>query len=469
MLIRREIFRLAIVVLLIARAFGQQQPNIREAGQNPLLGAVPQGSVSSEALPLSLADAIQRGLKNNLGAILNDQRIRAARGERAVTFSQLLPNINTRTAEASQQINLAAYGFPTPPGTASVIGPFSIFDTRATLSQSILNLRAIHAIKAGSETIRAADFSYKDTREAVVSLVTSLYLQAVAGASRIEASRAQVTAAEALYNQASDFKQAGVVPAIDVLRARVELQAQRQRLIFNQNEYEKQKLQLGRVIGLPDGQTIRLIDQVPYAAGPAITLDEALQQAYEARMDYRSLEARVRSAEQTRSAAAAGTLPSLSFNGDYGAIGKSPASLHGTYSAALALNIPVFQGGRVRGEWLQADAALQQHRAELADLRGRIGFEIRSALLDLKAAADQVEVTRSTVDLARQQEEQARDRFAAGVTNNLEVVQAQEALASANESYIASVYSYNIAKTALARATGGIEKNILMLLSGTKP
>jgi outer membrane protein TolC len=278
-----------------------------------------------------------------------------------------------------------------------------------------------------------------------------------------------VDAAQAVYSQAADFLKNGVVPAIEVLRAQVELQTQQQRLISYRNDVEKLKLRLARAIGLPDGQPFELADKIPYAPPPALKLEEAMDRAYSSRMDYQSVAARVHSAELARKAAEADRLPSANFDANYGVNGPSLPHSHGTYTAGVSLDIPIFQGGRVRGEVLEADAQLEQRKAELADLRGRIAFEIRAAFLDLASAGDQVQVATSTVALAERQLTQARDRFAAGVTGNLEVVQAQEAVATSNENYISSLYTYNTAKATLARAMGNAEKTIPSLLQGVMP
>lgn len=438
------------------------------AAQNPFAGSVPSGTVSSGELPLSLADAIGRGLKANLGLVLTDQGVTSAHGARWVSLSRLLPIVSIQGSESSEQLNLAAFGLKPAAGTPSVVGPFGIFDFRGVVSQTILNLRSLDNTRASTENLRAAEFQVKDARDAVTLVVAALYLQAQAGASRIEAVKAQVAGSQALYQQAVDFKKAGTAPAIDVLRAQVELQAQQQRLIAAQNAYEKQKLQLGRAIGLPDGQAMRLTDAMPDTPPQAPGFEEALRQAYEARMDYQSLAAKVKAAEWGQKAAAAGRYPTVDFNGDYGVIGPSVVNSHGVYTASVGVRIPVFQGRRVQGEVEQAAAALEREKAQLEDLRGRIAYEIRAAMLDVKSAGDQVAVSKSSVELAKQQETQARDRFAAGVTNNLEVVQAQEALAGANENYISSLLAYNIAKASLARAIGGVERKIPALLLGSK-
>jgi len=448
-------------------AFSTALTGLDVTAPNPFLGSVPSGIATMEEMPLSLTDAIQRGLRSNLGRLLSEQDTRAALGEQRQARSSLLPNVTARTAETAQQINLAEFGFSGFAGTPhSIIGPFGVFDTRVYLSQSIFDQKAISNARAGSENLKAAKYSFDNARDVVVLVVANLYLQAVAGVARIEAAQAQLNTAQALYDQAVSFKQAGVVPAIEVLRAQVELQARQQQLIFFQNEFEKQKLSLTRAIGLPLQQPLRLTDRIPYAPLAPMSLEEALKRAYGSRSDYQSAAASLRATEFARKAAEAERFPSLSLDTDYGDLGKRPGSSHGTFTAAASLRVPLYQGGRIQGEILQSDALLRQQRAVLEDLRSRIEYEIRTVFLDLKASGDRVEVARSALQLAQQQVEQAQDRFAAGVTGNIEVVQAQEALSTANENYIASTFDYNIAKTALARALGGAEKTYQQFLLG---
>ncbi len=432
-------------------------------------GSVISGKVVPGELPLSLADAISRGLKNNLGGLLSNQDTRFAQAARLRALSNLLPNLTTRTSATEQQVNLAAFGFSGFPGVPAVVGPFSVYDARAFLTQSVLDFNALNNSRASSQSIKAANFSYQNARDTVVLAVANLYLQAIAGESRIASVQAQVNTADALYKQAVDFKNAGVVPAIEVLRSQVELQSQQQRLIFYRNEYEKQKLDLARAIGLPAGQIFRLSDPLPYAPAPPVSLDEALEKAYASRADYQSAAARVRAAELTRKAAQDERLPSLALNADYGTIGQRIDSTHGTFSVAGSLRIPVFQGGRVRADVLQADADLERERAQFEELRGRIDFDLRKAFLDVKSTSDRIEVAHTALQLAEQQVAQARDRFAAGVASNIEVVQAQEALASANENSISSLYAFNIAKALLARNLGMVEKSFQQFLLGVKP
>jgi outer membrane protein TolC len=300
----------------------------------------------------------------------------------------------------------------------------------------------------------------------VVLACAGLYLEAVSGESRIATARAQLTTAQALYDLASDRKTSGLVAGIDVLRAQVELAARRQRVIVAEDEAAKQKLALARAIGLPLGQAFLLADEMPSAALPPLTPEEALQRALSARADVQAAEARVRAAERERSAAAAEALPSLGVSGDYGAIGSEVASARPTFSASVSLRVPVFEGGRVRAKVQQADARLRQARASLEDLRAGVYYEVQSTLLDLTATGQRVDVATGAVALAEQQLQQARDRFAAGVAGNIDVVQAQEALARAAEDHIQSLFEHNLSKASLARVLGAAEGSYRRFLGG---
>ena len=434
--------------------------------QDRFEGSVPAGTATNTRLALSLSDAITRGMKTNLGALLANQDIRSAQGVRGEALSRLLPNITAGASETSEQINLAAFGFKNFPGIAEIVGPFGLTDARAYASQPILNFKSIYNTRSATAEQKAAVLTSQDARDVVALVVTGLYLQTVAAASRIETGIAQVKAAQSVYDQAVDFQKNGVVPAIEVLRAQVELQTEQQRLISYRSDEDKLKLRLARAIGLPDGQTFDLTDSIPYSPLPALQADDAITRAYASRMDYQSAAMRVQAAELARKAADADRLPTADFNGNYGDIGPAPDNSHGTYTAVVSVSVPVFQGGRVRNEVLQADAELERRKAELGELRGRIAYEIRTAYLDLESAGEQTRVAGSTVALAQQQLTQSQDRFAAGVTDNLEVVQAQEAVATANENYISSLYLYNAAKATLARSIGNAERTIPSMLQG---
>jgi outer membrane protein TolC len=446
---------------------GQSSSGASAAFPGQFLGSVPEGKASAEVLPLSFKDALDRGLRNNLGLLLQGDTTLAIRGQKWKELSDLLPHLNASATQSAEQIDLAALGFRfNLPGIPKVIGPIGVFQSGVFLTQSVFDYNAILRTRGARQNEKAAQYSLKNARELVVLAVGNAYLIAISGAARVDTAEAQVQTAQALYDKAADQQKAGVSPAIDVLRARVELQNQQQQLIVARNDYAKQLLQLGRVIGLPPGQQFMLTTRAPYEPLATATLDEDLQRAFMSRPDYLAAVLQVRAAEAQRRAATAQHYPSVDIAGDYGAAGVNIGNSHGVFQIGATLNIPITAGGKTHADVLQTEAALRQSRQELDDLRGQIDYEVRAARLDLNAAADQVEVARSSVDLANQTLVQARDRFAAGVTDNLEVVEAQEAVVAANASYISSLYEHNLAKIELAKAIGFAEEGVKQYLQG---
>src|SRR6188472_240721 len=255
-----------------------QAPSGGEQGSNPFLGSVPQGPPSPEPLSLSAKDAVERALRNNLGLLLQEQSASSAGGARWRALAELLPDLTSGLSERRQVINLEAFGFPAEP---SIVGPFNVFDARVFLSQPVFSISGINDAKAASLNVKAEKYGIKSARDLVVLVTLNLYLEAISADSRVASVRAQRETAEALFKQAQDMKSSGVVAGIDVLRAQVELQTQRQRLIAAQNDFEKLKLQLARAIGLPVGQAFVLTDKIPYEPLRAMTLDTALARAYE--------------------------------------------------------------------------------------------------------------------------------------------------------------------------------------------
>lgn len=436
------------------------------------VGGAYQGSVSSAGAPgppfeLTLAQAIRRGLEYNLGTVGYQNATRLARAQRQEALSVLLPNLTAYALVTEQQVDLAAFGFTfQAPGFSipTVVGPFHYSDARAQLTQNVVNLTALRNLRASEQGIKATKYSAQDARDQVVLAVTGGYLSIIAASARIDSARAQVTAAQALYQQAADRHNAGVAARIDVTRSQVELQTQQQRLISQETDYAKRKIQLARVIGLPPAQEFSLSDSLPYAPLTGVTLEQALARAYAARADLKAAQAQVRAAELVKRAAEAERYPSVVLDGDYGVIGSSPVSSHGTFSVTGSVHVPVWQGGRIRAGIEEADAALQQRRSEYEDLRAQVDADVRQAFLDLTAAASQIGVAQSNRELAQDTLAQSRDRFAAGVADTVEVVQAQEQVASAEQDYINSLYAHNVAKASLARAMGQAAQGIQQLL-----
>jgi outer membrane protein TolC len=443
---------------------------IPTSSQNPVFGSVAESKPTAGILPLTFREAIERALRHNLAALLSEYNTTAARGEKWKQLSELLPNVNASVQEVALKQSLEAQGLrgQIAPGVTfpRAIGPFSYFDARASATQKLLDWKAIQQYRASTHSETVAQLNLKDARELVVLATGNVYLQAIAEAARVETAQAQVETADALFKKAGAQLQAGVIPAIDSLRAQVQFQTRRQQLIAARNEFAKQKLSLARVVGLAPGQEFELADKTPYVPFPIPDLQISLQRAYSLRSDYKAAQERLFAAQLEHSAAVAGYFPTVGVAADYGEIGPAPGSVLPTFRVAGTLNVPIFQGGRVHSDVLKADAALRQTQAQLADLRGQIDQDVRNALLDLQSSTEQVEVAQSSVNLAEDALGQSRDRFFAGVTDNLEVVQAQEAAATAHEELISSLYLHNLAKVSFARAIGRAEEGVLEYLKG---
>ena len=431
-------------------------------------GSVAAAQATPERLALSLQDAIDRGIKTNLGLLVRGNLTSAARADRLRSLSALLPSVTAGITETESQINLAVYGFHAA-GFPSISGPFSYTDARASASAPVFNWTSVQNLRSAAESARAAELSLDDGRDLVVQTVASGYFAILADSQRLDSTRTQAQTAEMLYLAARDRHQAGVSAAIDELRAQVEWKAQQQRVVAAANALARDKLSLARALGLAAGQDLTLTDAAPYAALDNVDTAELLRKAYESRADYRSAAAQVRAAEISLQAAGAERYPTAHVAANYGAVGPALNNSHGTFTVTGSVSFNVFDGGRIRAGQQSAGAEIERRRNELADLRGKIDFDVRTALLELNTAADQVALSRSGVDLASQTLVQARDRFAAGVADNIEVVQAQEALAAANQDLIGSLFAHNLAKVSLARAVGDSQTTLKQFLSGAGP
>jgi len=466
-------FLLIAAFLLVAAPVAAQSgsASTRQLPPNsPFAGGVPQGQATAETVQLTVTDILQRALEHNLGVLLSEETLSHAGGARRVALSQLLPNVSARLAELRRRDNLEAFGFsPSTFGLPRVIGPFNTFDARVYLSQSLIDLRATNETRAENHNVEAARFSYKSARDLVVLVAANAYLEALAADARAQSTRAQLDTSQALFTQAQDLKQGGIVAGIDVVRAEVRLNTDRQRVTASQNDLEKARLQLARIIGLPVGQPFVVSAQLPNVPVPDMSLEQALDQAYKARPDYLASLERVKAAEASRAAAFSEQLPSVRVNADYGALGLKASDTVGTYTLAGSLNIPIFQGGRTQGRIAQADSDLRQRRAEAEDMRAQIYYDVRSAFLDLQATGEQLQVATRLRDLASQELTQARDRFAAGIANNIEVIQAQQSVAGADEQYIDAMLGFDVAKAVLARSLGDAEAAVQRILGIGNP
>ena len=420
------------------------------------LGSVPSGPASNEVLRLTLSEAINRALLYNLGAIESDENTRAARGQRLLALSSLLPQVSAGVNENVAQVSFTALGLGAIkiPGIPAIAGPFSYSTASASLSQTLFSFESIQRFRSARTAEQAAALSYRDTLDVITLTVGNAYLQVIEARSRIEAEEAQVQNAKALYDQAVDEFQAGTSPRIDVTRTEVQLHTEQYNLSVARNNFAVAKLSLGRAIGLPLGQAFEIADLLPYADINPPTVEDALKMAYNSRSDFRSALNSAKSAEQALSAAKGQRYPVVAVNGDYGDQGPTFSQSHGIFSFQAGINVPIFTGGRIKGDITQAEAAVRQRKAEAENTRGQVDYDVRTAFLNLSANKEQVDVAQKNVALANDNLDRSKDRFTSGVTDSVEVVQSEQSLASANDQYITGVYNFNLAKLMLARSLG---------------
>lgn len=444
----------------------QQTPQPpQQAGQGDYRGSLIEGRSTGTVLDLSLDEAIARGLRTNLGLILQSSAEKSAAGQRLQTLQALLPEVNGSASYTVEQVNLAAFGLKFP-GIKPIVGPFQIEDFRATLSQSLFNVPSMERYLASKHNFQAARFTAEDARDLVVLTVGNAYLLCIADGSRIEAVQGQLATSKVSLDQAMAAHDAGTSPRLDVLRAQVDYQSQQQQLISAQNSLAKDKLALARTIGLPLDQEFRTTDLAPYAALDHVDPNAAYAQAIASRKDLKASSEQVKSAEAQKIAAWAQQLPEAHFAGDFGDLGTTVTHSHSTYTATGEVTAPILQLAKTRGDVLVADASLQQARARLSDRTQQVNADVRDAILDIETAAKLVDATQSNLALAKEALSEAQQRFRSGVSDNLAVSQAQAQTSQANDQYISALYQHNVAKLSLARALGVADTNYKIYLGG---
>jgi outer membrane protein TolC len=449
--------------------------NTRVLVQGAYTGSVLDPSAPSGSLTLTLPEAVRRGLEFNLGKVGADAASQQAQAQRVAVLSSLLPNLSASVSENAAKVNLAAEGFNSSlfgssfginlPNTA---GPFHYYDLHGSFQQDVMDFTAIHNYRSARQSADAASLGARQAREEVVLAVTGEYLQLMATTALIDEQRQEVQYAEASYKQARAQADAGNKAPIDANRSLVELQTEQQRLRSQLGDQQKQKNALARLIGLPLGLDVSLTEELkalPYDMAP---VEEAVRRSWQQRQDLKAAEAQLRAAEEARKAAGAERLPTAGVSGDYGIQGVNPNKGNGVFQASASLSIPLFTGGRIHADTVQADAVVTERRAELSNERGAVELDVRNAYIDLTVANDQVTTAENNRKLAVSILQQSQDRFAVGVADSVEVVNSQETLASADHDYVSSLFAQNLAKIALAHAMGEAEKDLPALFKGSK-
>ena len=430
-------------------------------------GSVPTTEAIPETFELSLSEAVQRGLRANLGIVASELSLQQARAQIDQARSAFLPNVAINASENAAKLNLAAEGFSASAFGAgggiqfpTTVGPFHYYDLHGALQQSLLDVTAIHNLRGQGKAAQAALLQSLQTREEVVLAVAGVYLQLMADSALVDRQKAEVALGKATYEQAEAQADAGNKAPIEANRSLVEYQTEQQRLRAQMGEVRKRQIQLARLIGLPLSTRIVPRAQLNILTAEVPSLEDALKRAASQRRDLKAGEAQVQSAEEARKAASAQRLPSASLNATYGIQGTNPDHGNGVFQAAVSLNIPVYQGGRIEADIAQADAVVRQRRADLADLRGSVESDVRTAYVDMQVANDAVTLADSNRKLATETLKQSQDRFAVGVADSVEVVSSQQALAAADNDYVNSLFSQHVARIALAHSMGEAEQTL---------
>jgi outer membrane protein TolC len=437
---------------------------------NPFFGSVTARPIADETLKLSLDDAISLGLKNNLGLKEAENSEKDIKGQKNQALQEFLPTITLNGSTGFFQHNLAALGFGPGfidklgalfpngiPAGLSLITKDDLTQGQLQYSQMLFSGPVIAAYGGARAAERAAHFAKMSARGEVVQQVATAYLHVIAAASEVDNARALEAEDKVLLSQVHAAHEAGTAANLDELRARVQLQAQQQTVIFAENSYEKTLILLKREIGIDPGQKVTLTDTAPYSELAAQTPEEVRAVAYRNRQDYQNLQNQAIEFKAVKQTYRSQRLPSLSFGGYYGVSKVNGVSSHGNFALEGIVSVPLFREGTLRGNVQVAQANLNAVNAQLDDLRSHIDQQVRSALLDVAATSKLVEVAHSNVDLATRALADETERVNAGVDDNLPLVTAQATLAAAQSNLVESLYRFNLSKIVLARSAGVLE------------
>ena len=452
------IFYVLFFGLLLSPALTRAQAG---RSQSQLPANAPSG-----VMRLTLEQAVNLALKQNTTAQTSILTAAQSEQDRRISLSELLPNLDMGVSEEWQRQNLRAFFG----GTASFapanlgfafpghIGPYSIFSAGPSMNWSMFDLNLFRRYQASRNSANAAKEDNLTTREQVILLVVSQYIGTLRSMADVQASQSRVDLAQALYDQAADLQKEGVGTGIDTLRANVELQNEKQRLLEAQATRETSLFGLSRLLNLDPRQQLELGDSLSFFETPQPDVESSIEEALGARHEWKTLEEQLRAADKSKKAASESRLPSLRFSGNWAELGTYPHNLIPTYTYTGTLSAPLFTGGRIRAQTVRADLDIQKLRQQQMDLRNQIALDVKTALINLDSARSEVRVANLGVELSREEVDQARDRFNAGVANNIEVIQAQDSLARANDNQIAALYRFNQARADLARSVGQMER-----------
>ena len=446
------IFYVAFLNLLLLPAYSRAQ---EKAAALPV-------NAPTATLRITLEQAVRLALKQNPTQQIAALNAAESVQDKNISRADLLPQANLRVTDSANRVNLRAEfgGEPLVPGAQlpGHIGPYQVFSAGPTFGSSIFDLSLWRRYQASRTNVSAAKADSLSTREQVILLVVSQYIGTLRAVANVEASRSRVELAQALYDQAADLQKEGVGTGIDTLRANVELQNEKQRLMEAENDREASLFGLSKLLNLDPRQKLALADSLGFFETPQPDVEASIDQALSSREEWKAIEAREKVAKLEKQAVQYERLPSLRFDGNWAYLGTSTSNGIPTYLYQASFNLPILTGGRIKAEVAKSDLELQKLVQQMADLRNQIALEVKTALLNLESARNEVQVANLGVQLAKEEVDQARDRFKAGVANNIEVISAQDSLSRANDNQIAALYRFNQARADFARSIGEMEK-----------
>lgn len=423
----------------------------------PLLFSVTARAQDQPTLKLSLHDAVTLALKENPQIQISTINFAESQQDRSIARSALLPQAGVDVVDRAARFNLYAQFGGKFPGIPEHAGPFQFFQGNVTASMPIFDLTLWRRYQAARQGVNALQAQETTTREQIVLMVVSQYLAGMRADAAVTAAQSRVDLAQALFNQADDLQKHGVGTGIDTLRSNVELQNEKQGLLEAQTQAQVALYGLARLLNLDPNRQIELSDAPSFYQTPEFDTSKSVEDAYAMRPEMKALDARAHIAELTRRGASESRLPTLNFTGAVGQQGLSLPSAIPDYIYQVSVDVPLFTGGRIHAEIAKANLELKKVEQERDDLKSQIALEVKSSEAQLEAAQHEVDVANLGVKLAQEEVSQARDRFQAGVANNIEVISAQDALSRANDNQIAALYGYNQARADLSHAIGQIE------------
>jgi len=429
------------------------------AGAQTKNSALP-ANAPTDTLKLTLEQSVTLAIKQNPTQQIAVLNAAESIQDKNITRSDLLPQADLQVADSANRVNVRAQfgGLPLFPGIPGHIGPYQLFSAGPSFGSSVFDLSLWKRYQAARSNVDTSKATSLSTREQVILLVVSQYIGTLRAVANVEASRSRVDLAQALYDQAADLQKEGVGTGIDTLRANVELQNEKQRLIEAENDRETSLFGLSKLLNLDPRQRIELADSLSFFDTPQPDVEASIEDALSSRQEWKAIDAQEKSAKFEKQASQYQRLPSLRFDGNWAYLGTSVNTGIPTYQYQGSVNMPLFTGGRIRAEVAKADLELQKIDQQKADLRNQIALDVKTALLNLQSARNEVQVANLGVQLAKEEVAQARDRFKAGVANNIEVISAQDSLSRANDNQIAALYRFNQARADFARAVGQMEK-----------